>query len=124
MRELTHTDRHWLTTDRQTIILIDWTDKFDFDFEVRGLRWGGGCYEVQVVKLSLQYEGRTASGHLQVTATGNSLRCHQVVLFLCVVVFHDSLGHKTARTALDLSGPNDKTDLLCLEFSEYQIPRN
>lgn len=73
MRELTHTDRHWLTTDRQTIILIDWTDKFDFDFEVRGLRWeGGGCYEVQVVKLSLQYEGRAASGHLQVTASGKA----------------------------------------------------
>lgn len=31
---------------------------------------GGGCYEVQVVKLSLQYEGCAASGHLQVTATG------------------------------------------------------
>lgn len=60
--------------DSVRFYLVGWTDKFDFDFEVRGLRWGGGCYEVQVVKLSLQYEGRAASGHLQVTATGNSLR--------------------------------------------------
>lgn len=59
--------------DSVRFYLVGWTDKFDFDFEVRGLRGGGGgCYEVQVVKLSLQYEGRTASGHLQVTATGKA----------------------------------------------------